>query len=78
MAKKHKADIKIHLDLTKCHYLSLKDAHSKAKNFASVDFTCADVNCLFCLRLNNEIFQSLEELIIGNSMIHCLSLFRVF
>lgn len=51
---KNKADIKIHVDLTNCHYLSLKDAHSKAKNCASVDFTCADVNCLFCLRLNND------------------------
>ena len=37
-ARKHKADIAIHLDLTKRRYLLLKDAYSKAKNCASVDF----------------------------------------
>ena len=64
-ARKHKADIAIHLDLTKRRYLLLKDAYSKAKNCASVDFACADINCSLCLRLKNgdrEFFNSLEEL----------------
>ena len=52
-ARKHKADIAIHLDLTKRCYLLLKDAYSKAKNCTSVDFDCADINCLLCLRLEN-------------------------
>ena len=64
-ARKHKVDITIHLDLTKHCYLLLKDAYSKAKNCTSVDFACADINCLLCLRLKNsdwEFFSSLEEL----------------
>ena len=64
-ARKHKADIAIHLDLTKRRYLLLKDAYGKAKNCASVDFACADINCSLCLRLKNgdrEFFNSLEEL----------------
>ena len=44
-ARKHKADITIHLDLTKHCYLLLKDSYSKAKNCTSVDFACADINC---------------------------------
>ena len=48
-ARKHKAAITIHLDLTKHRYLLLKDAYSKAKNCASVDFACADINCSLCL-----------------------------
>ena len=48
-ARKHKADIAIHLDLTKRRYLLLKDAYGKAKNCASVDFACADINCSLCL-----------------------------
>ena len=64
-ARKHKADIAIHLDLTKRRYLLLKDAYGKAKNCASVDFACADINCSLCLRLKNgewKFFNSLEEL----------------
>ena len=30
MARKHKADVAIHMDLTKCPYLLLKDAYGKA------------------------------------------------
>ena len=52
-ARKHKADIAIHLDLTKRRYLLLKDAYGKAKNCASVDFAYADINCSLCLRLEN-------------------------
>ena len=52
-ARKHKADITIHLDPTKQPYLLLKNAYSKAKNCTSVDFACADINCLLCLRLKN-------------------------
>ena len=61
----NKADITIHLDLTKCRYLLLKDAYGKAKNCASVDFACADINCSLCLRLKDgdwKIFNPLEEL----------------
>ena len=64
-ARKHKADIAIHLDLTKRRYLLLEVAYGNAKNCASVDFACADLNCSFCLRLKNgdwKIFNSLEEL----------------
>ena len=64
-ARKHKADIAIHLDLTKRRYLLLKDAYGKAKNCASVDFACADINCSLCLRLKDgdwKIFNPLEEL----------------
>ena len=64
-ARKHKADIAIHLDLTKRRYLLLKDAYGKAKNCASVDFTYGDINCLLCFRLKNgnrKFFNSLEEL----------------
>ena len=72
-ARKHKAGIAIHLDLTKRCYLLLKDAYDKAKNCASVNFTCADIftisllyfTCLLCLRLKNgdwDFFNSLEEL----------------
>ena len=62
-ARKHKADISIHL--TKRCYLLLKDAYRKAKNSANVDFACADINCSLCLRLKNgdrKFFNSLEEL----------------
>ena len=52
-ARKHKADIAIHLDLTKRRYLLLEVAYGKAKNCASVDFACADLNCSLCLRLKN-------------------------
>ena len=64
-AKKHKADIAIHLDLTKRCYLLLKDAYGKAKYCASVDFACADINFSLCLRLKNDdwkFFNSLEDL----------------
>ena len=64
-ARKHKADIAIHFDLTKSRYLLLKDAYGKAKNYASVDFACADINCSLCLRLKDgdwKIFNPLEEL----------------
>ena len=64
-ARKHKANIAIHLDLTKRRYLILKDAYGKAKDCASVDFACADINGSLCLRLKNrdwEFFNSLEEL----------------
>ena len=64
-AKKHKADIVIHLDLTKHRYLLLKDVYRKARDCSSVDFACEDINCSFCLRLKNgdwKIFSSLEEL----------------
>ena len=43
-ARKHKAAIAIHLDLTKRRYLLLKHAYGKAKDCASVDFACADIN----------------------------------
>ena len=62
--RKHKADIAIHLDLTKRRYLLLKDAYGKAKNCASVDFACADINCSLCLRLkhgNWKFFNSIEK-----------------
>ena len=36
--RQHKADIAIHLDITKRHYLLLKYVHGKAKDCASVDF----------------------------------------
>ena len=64
-ARKHKADIAIYLDLTKCRYLLLKDTYIRANNYASVDFACADINCSLCLRLKNgdwKFFNSLEEL----------------
>ena len=64
-ARKHKADIAIHLDLTKGRYLLVRDACGRAKNCVSVDFACADINCSLCLRLKNgdwEFFNSLEEL----------------
>ena len=64
-ARKHKADIVIHLDLTKRRYLLLKDTYGKAKNCLSDNFACADINCLLCLRLKNgdwKFFNSLEEL----------------
>ena len=64
-ARKDKADIVIYLDLTKRCYLLLKDAYGKAKDCASVDFICADINCSLCLRLKNgdrKSFNSLEEL----------------
>ena len=64
-ARKHKTDIAVHLDLTKGRYLLVKDACSRAKNCASVDFACADINCSLCLRLKNgdwEFFNSLEVL----------------
>ena len=48
-ARKLKTDIAIHLNLTKHRYLLSKDAYSKAKNCASVDFAFADINCLLCL-----------------------------
>ena len=63
-ARKHKADIAIHMDLTKCCYLLLKDAYDKAKESASVDFACGDINCSVCLRLKNgdwKFLSSLEE-----------------
>ena len=41
-ARKHKADIAIHLDLTKRHYLLLKDASDKTKDGASVNFAFVD------------------------------------
>ena len=43
-ARKHKADIAIYLDLTKRHYLLLKDAHDKTKDGASVNFASVDIN----------------------------------
>ena len=64
-SKKHKADIAIHLELTKHRYLLLKDAHGKAKDCVSVKFVGADINCSLCLRLKNgdwKFFSSLEEL----------------
>ena len=36
-ARKRKADIVIHMDLTKRHYFLLKDAYSKSKDCASLD-----------------------------------------
>ena len=48
-ARKLKADIAIHLNLTKRCYLLLKDAYSKAKNCANIDFACADIICLLYL-----------------------------
>ena len=63
-AMKEKSDIAIHLDLTKRRYLLL-NAYGKAKNCASVEFACADINCSLCLRLKNgnwKFFNSLEEL----------------
>ena len=63
--RKHKADIAIHLDLTKRRYSLLKDAYGKAKDCTSFDFTRADINCSLCLRLKNgdwKFFNSLEEL----------------
>ena len=63
-AMKQKSDIVIHLDLTKRRYLLL-NAYGKAKNCASVEFACADINCSLCLRLKNgnwKFFNSLEEL----------------
>ena len=64
-ARKHKADIAIHIDLTKRRYLLLKDAYGKTKNWASVDSACADINFSLCFRLKNEewkFLNSLEEL----------------
>ena len=64
-ARTHKADIAIHMDLTKRPYLILKDACSKAKDCASIGFACADIKCSFCLQLKNgdwKLFSSLEEL----------------
>ena len=52
-ARKHKADIVIHLDLTERRYLLLKNAYGKAKDCANIDFACADINCSLCLRLKN-------------------------
>ena len=49
-ARKHKADIAIHLDLTKRHYLLLEDTYAKSKDCTSVDFVCADINCSLCLQ----------------------------
>ena len=48
-ARKHKVDIAINLDLTKRRYLLLKDVYGKAKNCASVDFACSDINYSHCL-----------------------------
>ena len=62
---KQKADIAIHLDLTKRRFLLLKDAYGKAKNCGSIEFACADINYLLCLRLKNgdwKFFNSLEKL----------------
>ena len=50
-ARKQKTDITMHLDLTKRHYLLLKDVYGKAKNCASVDFACADRYQLLALSL---------------------------
>ena len=64
-ARKHKAYIAVHLDLTKSRYLLLKDAYSKVKNCSSVDFPCADINYSLCLWLKNgdwKFFNSLVEL----------------
>ena len=64
-ARKHKADIAIPIDLTKRHYLLLKDPYGKAKNCASVDFAFADINSSLYFRLKNEewkFLNSLEEL----------------
>ena len=52
-AKKRKADIAIHMDLTKRSCLLLKDAYCKAKDCVSPNFACADINCSLCLRLKN-------------------------
>ena len=52
-ARKHKSDISIHKNLAKRRYVLLKDAYSKAKDWASVDFACADINCSLCLRVKN-------------------------
>ena len=63
--RKHKANIAIHMDITKSRYLLLKDAYGKAKDCTSIDFACADINCSFCLRLKNgdcNFLNSLEEL----------------
>ena len=64
-ARKHKADIAIHLNLTKPRYLLLKDAYGKAKNCPSVDFACVDTNCSLCLQFKNgdwKFSNSPEEL----------------
>ena len=60
-ARKHKADIAIHLDLTKRRYLLLKDAFGKAKNCASVVFACADINCSLCVQLKNGDWKNLRD-----------------
>ena len=43
MARKYKADITIRMDLTKHHYVLLKDAYSKVKDCANVTGACADI-----------------------------------
>ena len=56
--RKHKGDISINMGLSKRRILLLKEAYSKAKYFACVDFSSLDVNCLLCLPLKNfDIFS---------------------
>ena len=55
-ARKHKADIAIHLDLIKRRYSLLKDAYSKDKDCTSVDIAYADINC--------SLLEELERLLL--------------
>ena len=55
-ARKHKADIAIHLNLIKRRYLLLKDAYSKDKDCTSVDIAYADINC--------SLLEELERLLL--------------
>ena len=42
--RKGKNNISVHLDLTKRHYLLLKDFYNKVEDEGSIDFLCADIN----------------------------------
>ena len=64
-ARKHKANITIHMDLPKRRYLLLKNLYSKAKGCASVKLACTEIICSLCLRLENgdwKFFNSFEDL----------------
>ena len=59
-ARKWKSNISVQLNLTKRHYLLLKE---KINDDDGIEFVYADVNFIFCLRLKNGKFvNSSEEL----------------
>ena len=83
-ARKHNTDIAIHIDLTKRHYLLLKDPYGKAKNCkCRLCFCRYQFLALFSTEeWRMEIFKfpgrTWGFIIIGNSIINCTSLFINF